>query len=235
MKWAKCICIDKWFTYDNGKINCLQDGSECPSPYNYYNHGTKECQQSPNIDADSNSLSLYEFNYALYSNCPINTIKDDEKKTCVCDPLLGYWYTEQIGDKIYKRCAKEECPESKIYNIYKQKECLERCPEGNKFIYQNMCYEKCPNLTEKIGDSNECQIKTVDNEIKLETLEKVMTENIVDLYKKGNNFDSNRTYSGADAIPGQKIVTQNATVEYYGINKKRKVNQVQISNQIYPI
>ena len=137
--------------------------------------------------------------------------------------MLGYWYNNQTsGGKIFKICAQEECPDDKKYNIHKQKECLQSCPADYKFIYQNICYEKCPNLTEAIGDSNECQLKTVDNEIKLETLEQVMTENIVDLYKKSTNYIQNKSRSDTGPIPGQKIITPNATVEYYGVNKNNK-------------
>ena len=44
-----------------------------------------------------------------------------------------------------------------------------------------------------------------------------MTENIVDLYKKSNSFTLKNNTS-----VGQKIVTKNATVEFYGVNKKNK-------------
>ena len=209
----KCICVNKWYK-ESEKEKCLGENSECPPDYPYLNSLTKECyKKQENIETD-----LYEYNYVYYKNCPEKTIKDENSKKCVCDPLLGYWYTTQDsnGREILK-CGEEQCPEIKKYNIFEQKECIPVCPDEYQYLYQGICYQKCPDLTEVIGNTKECQLKLVDNEINLQNLEKAMTENIVDLYKKSNSFTLKNNTS-----VGQKIVTKNATVEFYGVNKKNK-------------
>ena len=214
----KCICAYKWYKTESGAEKCLSEKSDCPGDYPYLNIATNECSKELNLE-DSDK-ALYEFNYIFYSNCPENTTKDKANPNkCICDPLLGYWYNDQDqnGKNILK-CGQKECPTLKPYNIYQQKECLSICPEQYHYLYQGMCYNKCPDLTEASGNSNECQIKTVDTEINLQNLEKAMTENIVDLYKKSANFNLNKNSTSV----GQKIVTQNATVEFYGVNKKNK-------------
>ena len=213
----KCICEYKWyFDTESETQHCLSENGECPADYQYYNYATKECTKT-NTEISENNL--YEFNYIFYSNCPENTIIDENNPNkCICDPLLGYWYSEQQEDgKDIYICAQEKCSELKPYNIYQQKECIAECPEENKYLYRGICYDKCPYLTEA-GNNNECQLSSVDNDIELENLEKAMTENILELYKKSTSFDTNITTGSV----GQKIVTKNATVEFYGVNKKNK-------------
>ena len=214
----KCICANKWYITESGEEKCLSENSDCPGDYPYLNIATKECTKGANTD-ESDKI-LYEFNYVFYSNCPENTIKDETNpRQCICDPLLGYWHKDQEKDgKNILKCGLKECPSIRPYNIYQEKECLPICPEEYRYLYQGMCYNKCPDLTEASGNSNECQLKAVDNEINLQTLEKAVTENIVDLYKKSSNLELNNNGTSV----GQKIVTQDATVEFYGVNKKNK-------------
>ncbi len=223
----KCICEYKWyFDTESETQHCLSENGECPADYQYYNYATKECTKT-NTEISENNL--YEFNYIFYSNCPENTIIDENNPNkCICDPLLGYWYSEQQEDgKDIYICAQEKCSELKPYNIYQQKECIAECPEENKYLYRGICYDKCPYLTE-VGNNNECQLSSVDNDIELENLEKAMTENILELYKKSTSFDTNITTGSV----GQKIVTKNATVEFYGVNKKNKGKKDNIKSDL---
>ena len=209
----KCICVNKWYKTDSETINCLSENSECPNDYKYLNYQTNECKQTK----EEFETELYEFNFVFYNNCPEKTKPEGNK--CICDPLYGYYYYEQdVNGKYILICGQEKCPELKQYNEYLKKECISVCSTEYPYLYQGICYKKCPELTEVIGNNNECQLKLVDTEIKLENLEKTMTENIVDLYKKSNTFNLKNNNSSI----GQKIITQNATVEFYGVNKKNK-------------
>ena len=213
----KCICVNKWFKEGN-KTNCLSESSDCPNAYPYLIYSTKQCITSENAPND-----LFEFNSIFYKNCPEKTKQDGDSQKCICDPLTGYWYSNQTSDgRDIMFCSQEACPSHKPYNEYKKKECLSICTASAPYSYQGICYEKCPNLTETTdANSKECQLKLVDNEITLTNLEKQMKENIVDLYAKSNSLKND------NPNVAQKIVTTNATVEFYGVNKKNKGNSKQ--------
>ena len=200
----KCACKNKWYKDDLDLENCLTQNADCPGDYKYIDFETNECKKEKG--------SLYEVNNTLYHNCPINTIKDDTLMQCICDPLAGYWYEETKEGKKISVCGLERCEGDYQYNVYLQKQCFRQC-DADLFSYQGICYDKCPNLTEIIPNTNECQLKAVDNEITINDLEKVMTDNIVDLYKKSETIDIGVS---------QKIVTKEATVEFYGVNKEKK-------------
>ena len=208
----KCVCEDKWFKItDTNSINCLSKNIKCPADYPYLEYETNECKKNKNEFSET----LHEFNNIFYLNCPEKTKLDEESNKCICDDLLGFWYDIQDneGNRIIK-CGEKVCPDIKKYIEFQKKECISSCTNEYPYLYQGICYKKCPELTEVISN-NECQLKTVDNEISLDNLEKAMTENIVDLYRKSNsNLNSTSV--------GQKIVTQKATVEFYGVNKKNK-------------
>ena len=213
----KCICVNKWYKQD-GKITCLPESSDCPSGYPYLIYSTKQC-----IENESDAPEgLYEFNSIFYKNCPEKTKKDGSNK-CICNPLLGYWYTNQTSDgRDIMICSQEACPDFKPYNEYQKKECIPTCTAPASYIYQGICYERCPNLTETTDTKpNECQLKLVDSEITLTNLEKQMKENIVDLYAKSNALKNDNP----NIV--KKIVTTNATVEFYGVNKNNKGNTKQ--------
>ena len=208
---AKCICVNKWYK-EGEKINCLAESSDCPNNYPYLIDSTKQCiikEKAPN--------DLFEFNSIFYKNCPEKTKQENGK--CICDPLLGYWYSNKTSDgRDIMFCSQEACPTFKPYYEYQKKECISVCTAPASKSYQGICYEKCPNLTETTeANPNECQLKLVDNEITLTDLEKQMKENIVDLYVKSNSLNDNPNIV-------KKIVTTNATVEFYGVNKNNKGN-----------
>ena len=206
----KCICKYKW--YQEGEIvTCLSETSNCPSNYPLLVFSTQECKVS-------NDLGLIEFNYTLYSNCPENTEKENDK--CICIKNKD-WYKEQTLDgKLYYFCALSECPDDKPYKVEgnDNKECLSTCGEKKK--YRGICYDKCPDLTE-VGNNNECILSPVNNDLTFDNLEQTITEKLLDLYKSSdasNIINSNSS---------QKIVTKDATVEFYGVNKNNKGNKHQ--------
>ena len=200
----KCACKNRWYKDEENLDNCLTENADCPDDYIYIDFETNECKKEKG--------SLYEVNNTLYHNCPINTTKNDTLKKCTCDPLAGYWYEETKEGKTISVCGLERCEGDYQFNVYLQKQCFRQC-DTDLLSYQGICYDKCPNLTEIIPNTNECQLKAVDNEITLNDLEKVMTDNIVDLYKKSETIDIGVS---------QKIVTKEATVEFYGVNKIKK-------------
>ena len=203
----ECSCKEKWYI-ENEKVFCRKKGEDCPPDYKYLIYSTKEC-----IKDKVNSL--YEFNNVFYENCPEQTKNSTATNTCICDTLLGYYYiNEEDGNKSI--CAQEKCPNDKNYIDYDKKECISSCNDHELKLYQGICYEKCPNLTEYEENSQECQLLSIDTKITLQNLEKEMLENIVDLYARSNNYKNN------NPNVGQKIVTTNGTCEFYGVNKNNK-------------
>ena len=209
-KFSKiCSCKDKWHIEENVNgpptINCHIIGSNCTRDYPYLVLSSRECRKT--IDTN-----LWEFNYILYSSCPENTIEDGNKK-CVCNPNK-YWYEEITSDdNKYLHCNLDDCPKGYFRNSANKK-CLLVCE--NKY-YRGICYDTCPDFTEAQGNGNECFLKKEDT-TKLENLEKTFTEKIVNLYKKSESFEDTSSFSS------QKVETQDATVEFYGVNKKNKGN-----------
>ena len=214
----KCSCINKWYTDDDGgNIICLPETNECPMNYKYFNSVTKECvKNKPTTGSSDQEYKLYEFNNTLYMNCPEKTKPNEDELICECDPIYGYWYKYQVDDnRIFIFCGLDQCPENQMINEDKKKECLSACSAEYPYSYQGICYQNCPNLTEEIGSTKECQIKDSDEESTLEDLKKSLTDNIANLYKKSASYTLNTSVS-------RKIAAKNATAEFYGVNKKKK-------------
>ena len=214
----KCACEFKWY-----KVNvleyCLTNNTDCPDGYPYVFYETNECKK----DKDD----LFEVNNTLYKYCPENTTPNNDRKECECDPLAGYWYQKTENGKTITVCGLNECSGNYPYHNFQEKECYPLCND-NYFLYENTCYnEKCPNLTEIIPGTKECKLKEVDTEIKINDLEKVMTDNIVDLYQRSSEASGTNKGSGAVASASKKIVTTGATVEFYGVNKNNRGNSHQ--------
>ena len=216
----KCACEFKWYIDDNGLEYCLTNNTDCPDGYPYVFYETNECKKEKGND-------LFEVNNTLYKYCPENTTPNNGLKECECDPLAGYWYKKTENGKTITVCGLNECSGNYPYHNFQEKECYPLCND-NYFLYENTCYnEKCPNLTEIIPGTKECKLKEVDTEIKLNDLEKVMTDNIVDLYQRSSEASGTNKGSGAVASASKKIVTTGATVEFYGVNKNNRGNSHQ--------
>ena len=87
----------------------------------------------------------YEYNGKCYKECPKDTFVDHINKKCWNDSChSGFEYYEKIGD--YNIC-KMACPFNKFTILNqdeKQKQCLEKCPEGYNYIGgNNTCLQKC--------------------------------------------------------------------------------------------
>ena len=203
-----CDCKGKWYKdLTTSKIECLRT-TQCPNSYPILDSTNNEC-----IQIIPENTQLYAFNHTLYSSCPENTKEGEEgKKICVCNPNK-IWFTEIIDDKEYYFCAEEKCPNNKIYQNEKSLQCLERC-ETDKKVYNGICYDECPDLTEE-GNDNNCVLSAVRDDLTMNNVEQTIKENILDLYKKSESEDNPITSS-------QKIDTPETTIEFYGVNKKNK-------------
>ena len=206
-----CDCKGKWYKdLTTSKTVCVST-TDCPSSYPILDFTKKECIQSIPTNTD-----LYVFNYTLYSSCPENTEEGEIVegiKNCICNKKK-IWYKNIIEDKTYYFCAQKECPGDKLYHNEGEKECLPNC--GTKKEYNMICYSNCPNLTEE--NNNKCILSPVMNNLNINNVEKTITDNLLDLYKKSVSEVNPITSS-------QKITTQDTTVEFYGVNKGNKGNK----------
>lgn len=199
-----CKCKYKWYIDEKSDLVCLGQERNCTNDYPYLVFSNNECRNS------SNYLNLWEINYTLYSSCPEYT-KEGNNKRCICDSKY-YWYEDHTSDgKSFLHCGLSDCPEN-YYKDDSNKECKSNC--GDKFIYRGICYETCPELTRN-GSNRECVLDSVREDLKMENVEKEISSNLLQLYKKSNTYSDSVT-------PSQKIVTKDTTVEFYGVNKNHK-------------
>ena len=213
-----CECKYLWYE-ENSLITCLPSTiKSCSSVEGYplLISSTNQCIESDNEEKNN----YFELNNILYVSCPDDTkpIEEGGSKKCICNNRKK-WYREQgLDGRAFLKCEQEECPKEKPY-IDKEtntNECLATC--GDKFIYRQICYNNCPELTEE-GNNKECILKQVNDDLNLANLEETMTNNLLVL------FNSNE--GGENVTSSQKIVTKEATVEFYGVNKKNKGNSQQ--------
>ena len=211
-----CDCNNLWHE-ENSKIICLESSVQtCPKPnYPLLITTTNQCIESTNEEKNN----YYELNNKLYLTCPNNTvpIEKDGLKKCGCNNK-NKWYSRETSDgNTVLKCDQEECPQTKPYIDLEtnSNECLDTC--GGKYIYRKFCRAECPELTEHEDGNKECILKLNNEELNLNDLEEVMANNLLDLYKSNEG--------GENATSSQKIITKNATVEFYGVNIKNKENK----------
>jgi hypothetical protein len=91
-------------------------------------------------------------------------------------------------------------------------ECLTVC--GDKYLYENRCYSKCPNNTKPINwPSNECVLSfNFSDPENLTQLDNNIITNIKDIYQKSSPL-------------GLVYSINNSTMQIYGVNKNRKDNK----------
>ena len=212
----ECRCKYNWTT-KNSELNiieCLSNNVKCPSQYPYYDLQTREC-----ISNKENS-NKFHFNYNLYSYCPENTeVSKTDPKECVCTQNKN-WYSEmdEHGVTTY-HCSLDECPINNPYKPYDDEsndnnECKSSC--GEKHIYIFKCYSNCPNLTE-LGRENECILSPVNYDLDFSNLEETMVDKVTELYVRRGTKVTNSS---------QKIMTKDAIVQFYGVNKDQKDNSL---------
>ena len=209
-----CQCIYYWHVKKTDNLIetiCLSQDEPCPKDYPNLIVSQRKCV----ADNDEELTGKFQFNREYYDiGCPANSIIDDpNKKLCVCNPALGYWYQEKengSSDLTIYHCSKKGCPENYILADKKTKECSEEC---KTYKYNDVCYKECPEMTEKNDEQKICELKKEYNDIE-EVKEKITNSSvIVDVY-----------YSAAENKDSEGIIevkngdSVNYIIEYYGLN-----------------
>ena len=214
-----CQCKYYWYVNKTDILNetiCLSKDESCPDNYPNLIVSQRKCVE----DNDDELTDKFQFNREYYDiGCPANSIiGNTNKNICVCNPALGYWYQKTIKKKdntdlkIYN-CSLRGCPENYILADKKTKECSEDC---NTYTYNEVCYNECPEMTEKNDEQHICELKKEYNNIE-EVKEKIINSSvIVDLY-----------YSAAEGKDSEGIIevkngdSVDYIIEYYGLNPNK--------------
>jgi len=100
-----------------------------------------------------------------YKECPPNSQQGDNPGECKCK---NKWYQYKDGDVDIVIClgVNEDCPKDFYpYLVDETNECKEKC---DNYIFNNKCYQTCPEFTkvyEEDGeDSKTCKCKYEENE-----------------------------------------------------------------------
>ena len=168
-----CGCKRLWY-YEkskNNKLVCINDKNitDCTEyskkSFKYTVKKTGQCVNECPEDYP------YSFNQWCFKSCEdeakseylYNVKTDGSSKNCKCQNL---WHITD-PDKNYKECINEDkCilfNSTKIYEIERTKECVEKCPSLFRFNY--ICYDQCPDKTIDKLDSegnHECVCNTND-------------------------------------------------------------------------
>jgi len=110
----------------------------------------------------------YSENNQCYSNCPDHTQKENNTEPLCkkCDKFYDFEYkncTDECNAKYIftednkKTCiTKENCIKEGHLIINGKNECVKECGSEYKYKYNNICYDECPEFTEKQQDQNVC-------------------------------------------------------------------------------
>ena len=143
-KYYKIILNEETDYYD-----CLTETETCNDKNKIPNIDTKVCLDTLQDCIDKNYKI---FNGECYTDCH-DKIEQDDHYTCLCS---NYYYNQSN----YLTCFSSEC-DSEIYPIIKfdTKECFknkEECIGRNYNMFNNLCYEICPNNSEVKNNDNIC-------------------------------------------------------------------------------
>jgi len=146
----ECKCKGKWRINENNEIECVPQN--CKDDESLLTETNQCIPKSSNCSFDK---PLF-WNNLCYDKCPSNTVEDSIKgNTCKCK---FNWFMR--NDDLIE-CMEEgvECPyDSHPYLIYQTKQCVktaENCT--GRYIFNFVCYDKCPNNTIKSEDDKNCQ------------------------------------------------------------------------------
>ena len=156
-----CICYSYYFN-NSDILECFEEGITCKNhepSYPYTNIDTKECFNSLE---DCINRDLKIFNKDCYSKCPENTKEKKGDFACICS---GYFHREK--NEILNCFNPNETCESKgfLYTYVETKECFytkEECIDKGYKIFNNKCYDKCPEDTEDTFNDKICIDKYPD-------------------------------------------------------------------------
>jgi hypothetical protein len=143
----ECKCKGKWRFKENNEIECI--AQNCNNDENLLTETNQCIPKTSKCSFDKPLL----WNNLCYDKCPGNTVEDSIKgNTCKCK---FNWFVR--NDDLIE-CMEEgkECPyDSHPYLIYQTKRCVKTKEEcDGKYIFNFVCYDKCPDNTTKSADED---------------------------------------------------------------------------------
>ena len=148
----KCFCKNAYHI-ENGKLVCYESDYCINNSYKYYLNDTKEC-----ISATECPSGYYQFNFQCYKdNCPDDTEINSNK----CISKYNYCYVNEY----FQTICNENQQNGYIYKYDNTVQYLKSCeesliyttPEQKTYLYNNICYLKCPEENTKTDEaSNIC-------------------------------------------------------------------------------
>ena len=241
---GKCTCVNLWYKEENNndKIHCLpRETLDCPIDYPYQIIKTKECIKPSNLETKCSEDNHYVFNFICYENsCPEFTKgSDTNEKICICDESKGKWYkeTNENNGNIYLTCGLNECPSHKPNLLEEKLQCTLICSEDGEgtyiWSYRNLCYEECPEFTEKDETLKACVPFDLNTAEDLEELNNFVSVQVKELYDKGpvggtifNKFDSSLQIYPVNKLGNSpaKDITMKSNLTY--INLDNCINKI---------
>jgi len=204
-----CSCVNYYYidSGDHNYIKCLAQDEKCPTEYPNLIISKNKCVK----DNDEELKDLYSFNKIYYSNSPAYTKCEEATKICTCDNLYRFWYKDDESGDL--SCGLTQCTTQKPKYIGETKECVDKC-NGELVEYNGICYNKCPELTEK-NEEGICELSPTNESENITAISQFITNNIVDLYTSSKASEGNDGEK-EDII---ELVNLKSTIEFYGINK----------------
>ena len=146
----ECKCKGKWRLNENNEIECI--AQNCNANENLLTETNQCIPKTSNCSFDK---PLF-WNNLCYKECPSNTVEDSIKgNTCKC---RFNWFIR--NDNLIE-CMEEgvECPyDSHPYLIYQTKKCVKTIEDcADKYIFNFVCYDKCPDNSIKSADDKNCE------------------------------------------------------------------------------
>ena len=152
------ICFCSYFYYkdlETGEYICLSQSEQCQTKdYDYKIDEEKQCFNSLE---DCGQKGFKTFNGQCYKECPSNTNDINNDGICTC----SYFYYYDSGTNLYTCYGKDETCESKGHTkqIDSMRQCfnnLDDCKLKGFKIFNNECYESCPDNTNDNDNNAVC-------------------------------------------------------------------------------
>ena len=154
----KCIS-SKPYCYINEQFKTIcSDTALVDYPLKY--DDTKTYFQSCNYSEYYFKVTTYLYKKICYTDCPIETYKNDTNGRCSCKYYIYYI----DSDKTDYECLQEteKCSDNNRYNISDIKECVntkQECINRGYKIFNEECLRNCPQNTDFNNNNNDCICK----------------------------------------------------------------------------
>ena len=228
----ECECINLWFNNSINKAECIEiDINECIKfnfELKYKINETRQCVSKCPPDTMS-------FNYVCYKECPENTTKSDDGKSCICNTTYGYWYKyEKDNGTDYLKCALEECPKENEENnitharknlVEEKGECLASCSKDDtyKFALRYICREDCPYFMDINPEKDECVFFDLNNDVNITN---------ITLLKDAANIQVKELYEGSQHLGGYLFNRFNASLHIYAIDINNSLGNISFKSNL---